>query len=411
MQRAAFIGYLAGVWAAFWTTFAVAGGHVEPYALSAGDRVSVRVVVWQDSEREFVPLSAINGEYQIAPHGVVTIPIAGAIEATNLTTAALADQVAEAVRQRLGRFGLPSVVIEVVEYSPFFLLGDVARPGAYPATPGMTALQAFAQAGGGSAAARTGATDLTADLRDAGTLRQLQADLVRARIAATRLKAEVNGEDALVFPEGLRHPDGETALAVAIEEERRIFHSRRDASDVEATNLRDLIALLDAERAALDIKLENLSVQVTRAEEALATAQSLVDQGLALAPRLDAAQRRVFDLQSSELDLQNGIFRADQRKKEAERDLATLGSDSRTRSAIDLQNTNARIESLITRRDTVSRVMIERGATIELTPEDPVLVRKFEVERGSGPDREVIQGPDTALRPGDVVTVITEVSE
>ena len=45
-------------------------------------------------------------------------------------------------------FKQPSVAVEVVQYRPIFILGEVKKPGQYKYQPGMTVLTAVAIAGG-----------------------------------------------------------------------------------------------------------------------------------------------------------------------------------------------------------------------------------------------------------------------
>ncbi|MBR9833835.1 MAG: polysaccharide export protein, partial [Alphaproteobacteria bacterium] len=42
----------------------------------------------------------------------------------------------------------PSVSAEVINYRPFFILGEISRPGEYPYASGLTVLNAVAAAGG-----------------------------------------------------------------------------------------------------------------------------------------------------------------------------------------------------------------------------------------------------------------------
>ena len=42
----------------------------------------------------------------------------------------------------------PSVAVEVSEFRPIFILGEVSKPGQYPYRPGMTLLSAVSVAGG-----------------------------------------------------------------------------------------------------------------------------------------------------------------------------------------------------------------------------------------------------------------------
>ena len=42
----------------------------------------------------------------------------------------------------------PNTSIEIIQFRPFFVMGDLERPGEYAYRPGITALQAVSLAGG-----------------------------------------------------------------------------------------------------------------------------------------------------------------------------------------------------------------------------------------------------------------------
>jgi polysaccharide export outer membrane protein len=107
-----------------------------PYTLDTGDRLRV-VVYGQDT---------LSNTYAVDAAGQVTMPLIGAVQARDLTTAALAS----AIRGQLasGFIREPSVAVEVEIYRPFFALGEVTYPGQYPFVPRMTVENAVAIAGG-----------------------------------------------------------------------------------------------------------------------------------------------------------------------------------------------------------------------------------------------------------------------
>jgi polysaccharide export outer membrane protein len=107
------------------------------YYLGAGDRV--RVITFGEGN--------LTGEFRISDSGTIALPLLGTLKASGLTTAALADRIASALQEKK-LFATPSVSVEVVAYRPFFVLGEVNKPGQYPYQPGMTVLTAVAVAGG-----------------------------------------------------------------------------------------------------------------------------------------------------------------------------------------------------------------------------------------------------------------------
>jgi protein involved in polysaccharide export with SLBB domain len=374
--------------------------------LGKGDTVGLRVVYWREQEREFRLLDAVNGTYTIQPDGNVMIALAGSFVAAGMKTNELSEMIAAALQQRLGSIESPSVVVEVVEFSQFYIIGDVERPGAFEATPGLTAQQAFALAGGAQRFRSGGLDDVTTGMRDTGNLSQVLLDLLRAKVASVRLRAESQGLDELVFEADFEHPDGPDVMATLVEEERKIFAERKTALAREQTSLSELIALLKAEVTALETKTAGLATQLAFSEKNLSNIQSLVERGLARGPQLSLAQSGLFDLESKALDLQNGIYRAQQSIKEAERDQVSLFSNRATTAALELQNTNAKIEALHLRSEVLKSIILERGAEAGASNSAVgAIVTTFDIQRGNGASRENLTGPDTILMSGDIVKV------
>lgn len=374
------------------------------YRLSAGDKISLRVVIWDEEERDYLIWHAISGEFSVQSQGRVMVPLAGPLLAAGRTPEQLALDVAEALKSQVRSTTPPSTSVEVIEYGPFYILGDVENPGSYEARPGLTALQAFALAGAGRHLEAADGDTLSV-LRDSGTLEQVQAELLRAQITSHRLRAEIEQHSELVFPETLGRGNDAAKLARMLDEETRIFTSRRTALERENASLLELISLLNTEIENVDKKIKSQQEQLSLAQEYLQNTQSLVDKGLAKAPQLASAQKGVFDVEAKTLDLQNTFYRASQRIKEAERDIVALRANRATQSAVELQNVNARIESLVSRRETVRSLLLERGATSAITEDEAQIDTIFRLKRGRGDDTNIFLGPDTIVLPGDVLTV------
>jgi polysaccharide export outer membrane protein len=106
------------------------------YALGAGDKL--RITVFGEE--------SLSGEYLVPGEGTVAFPLIGDVQATGLTV----DQLAREIEARLrdGYLKDPRVSIEVENYRPFYILGEVMKPGEYPFTNGLTVLNAVATANG-----------------------------------------------------------------------------------------------------------------------------------------------------------------------------------------------------------------------------------------------------------------------
>lgn len=116
---------------------------VYTYALSGGDRV--RVVVFGDA--------SLGGEFTIDGSGLMALPLIGEVDVRGLTALQLQRRIV--ARLADGYVKDPRVTVEVLTTRPFYILGEVNKPGQYPFVNGLTVLGAVAQAGGYTYRAKT----------------------------------------------------------------------------------------------------------------------------------------------------------------------------------------------------------------------------------------------------------------
>ncbi len=106
------------------------------YALGPGDKL--RVTVYNET--------ALTGEYTITPGGNIAFPLVGDVPVKDGTIETL--QAAIAAKLAAGYVNDPKVSAEILTFRPFYILGEVNRPGEYPYASGLTLGQAVAVAGG-----------------------------------------------------------------------------------------------------------------------------------------------------------------------------------------------------------------------------------------------------------------------
>lgn len=109
---------------------------VPDYRLGAGDKIRV-ITFGEDS---------LTGEFFVAGSGKVSLPLIGEVQAAGLTIPQFQAEVETALKQ--GYLKEPRVAVEVLDYRPFYILGEVTKPGEYPYTNGLTVLNAVATANG-----------------------------------------------------------------------------------------------------------------------------------------------------------------------------------------------------------------------------------------------------------------------
>jgi polysaccharide export outer membrane protein len=106
------------------------------YVIGASDKL--RVTVYGEKE--------LSKVYQVDGLGMVSIPLVGQVKLSGMTLKQAEDLLIVALSN--GYLVDPSVAIEVAEFRPFYILGEVRRPGSYSYIDGMSVLNAVAISGG-----------------------------------------------------------------------------------------------------------------------------------------------------------------------------------------------------------------------------------------------------------------------
>ncbi len=110
---------------------------VSSYHLGPGDKLEIKVLGADE----------LAGQYSVQDDGTIKMLMVGEVPAAGLTP----EQVQARIEDKLkaGRFiTQPHASVAVLTYRPFYILGEVSRPGGYPYVSGMKVLSAVAAGGG-----------------------------------------------------------------------------------------------------------------------------------------------------------------------------------------------------------------------------------------------------------------------
>jgi protein involved in polysaccharide export with SLBB domain len=94
----------------------------------------------------------LTGEYTLDGNGILAFPLIGNVPANGSTTIQL--QQAIAAKLQPDYLVNPNVSAEVITRRPFYVIGEVQKPGNYPYVTDITAVNAIAMAGGFTRRAR-----------------------------------------------------------------------------------------------------------------------------------------------------------------------------------------------------------------------------------------------------------------
>lgn len=107
------------------------------YTIGVGDRINVSTF----GENQF------QTSTRIPMDGNIVFPLIGMIKAEGLTPKELSQSVAASLKDHT-IFSNAKVTVQVVEYRPISVIGEVEHGGQFPYQPGMMMLKAVAAAGG-----------------------------------------------------------------------------------------------------------------------------------------------------------------------------------------------------------------------------------------------------------------------
>ncbi|PCO04634.1 capsular biosynthesis protein [Microbulbifer flavimaris] len=127
------------LWLAMGTSAALAitqGSLESNYRLGSGDKILINVYGEDD----------LTVETQLSDSGLVNYPFLGELKVNGMTVAELEARIHQGLK---GDYLVnPNVHVSILEYRPFYIHGEVEKPGGYPYQPGLTVSKAAALAQG-----------------------------------------------------------------------------------------------------------------------------------------------------------------------------------------------------------------------------------------------------------------------
>ncbi|MDQ1195801.1 polysaccharide biosynthesis/export family protein [Agrobacterium sp. SORGH_AS 787] len=380
------------------------------YRLGTADKLRIRVAEWQPADGTIRNWDVINGDYSVGPSGTLSLPFIGQLNVAGKTAGEVGEAIGAELQSKFALRNLPSASVEVAQFRPVFLTGDVQTPGEYPYAPNMTVLKAVSLAGGlrRSDAGQRFARDFINARGDAAVY-----DDQRGRLLArqARLIAEVSGEQEIK-----KTPEMEKVVNIdaLLESESALMKSRTERYTLQLKALKDLRELLDAEVESLRKKAESQQRQLQLANEDREKVNRLNEQGLALAQRRISAEERAAEVEATLLDIDTNALRAKQDINKAVQDEINLRNDWDAQRSKELQDTQAELQKLnlqlSTSRELMSEALAQSAEALRFDPSGKSASISYVIVReDKGKSKEIKVDETTALEPGDVIKVSSEV--
>lgn len=326
-----------------WTMAAAPLAHAaEPYLLGPQDKLRIRVFEWRSSQDKIVEWGGLNDEFTVSAGGVVSLPFVGEVNALDRTPSQVARDIAQRLQQRMSLIVPPDTSVEVSQYRPIYVVGDVMKPGAFPFRPGMIVIQAISLAEG---LLRTPnqVREMVTTQGDADEI-TLKQDAAIARLA--RLESEAADRNSVVFPEDLLAQQSERRVAALIEQENLIFSTRAEAYRTQTEALRDLKSYLEKEVASLRAQTDTEMTRADLLNKELDGISTLVAKGLAAAPRQYALERSKAEILGDRLRIEASLLRVHQEISKADLSLLELKNKRQGDIAMEIRQTEQELREL-----------------------------------------------------------------
>lgn len=387
----------------------VTGIHVViagDYTLGAMDKLKIRVAEWQTAEGTVRDWSAISGDYTVGASGGISLPFLGTVPASGKTTAEIADEVGLQLQKLFGLPDRPSASVELAQYRPIYLAGEIQSPGEYPFAPEMTVLKAVSL-GGGLRRAENGQRFARDFINAQGDSSVQVSERNRLLVRRARLQAEIAESKDIAVPAELK---GAADAADLLESEKALMVSRDKRQKLQLTALAELKALLQNEIEALGKKSVTQTRQLELVVEDKGRVDVLAEKGLALSARKLAIEQRVADLQAALLDIDTASLKAKQDVSKASQDETNLRNDWDAQLAQELQNTEAELDTLslklITSRGLMTEALVQSADAAQTPkPGQSVDISYSIIRQKDGKSTRIAADEGTPVQPGDVVKV------
>jgi protein involved in polysaccharide export with SLBB domain len=378
------------------------------YRLDALDKFRLKAFEWRPTLDQVFEWKALNDDYTIGSTGKVSLPLVGELKVRGLTPSEFSKLIGETMRERLGLSEVPKISVQVIDYRPFYILGEVERPGEFAFRPRLTVLQAVSISGGiakGGARSQRLDRELISSTGELDLLRQRQLVMLAER---ARLEADLENAVTIKFPTSLDPSDTQS---------QRIMRQEVDVLRLQRAEVQAKLASLDAQRSRLEKEVQLIQSQQTiqQAERELAarelqTAEGLVKRKLAVEPRRLAAQRNLLQLEGDTVRMTSALHKLQQDVFAATSAIEDIRTSRNSKLIMELKLVNERIDESRKKTELTKRLLDESEhaarAAVALADSAPTRALVYTIVRNnSGRIEELTANENTFVYPGDSIKV------
>lgn len=394
----------AAVLAGLIAAAAPAAQAVEPYRLQVGDAIDFSILGTLPVARKIM----------IDQDGTISIPLGGRFPAAGLTIEALRESVAQRLRTVSYPAGVDpqgaavwsviypeGVLLDVGEFRPVYVSGDVLTPSAQPFRAGLTVAQVVAVVGGPSVSRSRQDHSL-----DRAALGEEETEafsaLFQARLQVARLEADLAGPgepDLASIPADGVEPGLADRFRSLVREQ---LAARRDDREKTRDNLRTSIEGSVARLGFLRQTQRNLEDETRNYDDEIKRVEDLLQKGLTPIDRLRAAQRGALLVSTRSLDTLSAISVVERDVTDLQRELVKLDDTARMENLAALQIASAGLSQAAARIESLH----EKARIVSGVGNESQAIRYFVTRAKDGASTRQAVEASAVLQPGDLVEVV-----
>lgn len=381
-------------------TFIGTPGFSQGYVLQQGDVLELSIVSVPDLH-ETMPIDI---------EGNVIVPIIGTVRAAGRSLVEVSSEVATLISGSgvpVNSSGMisdfrqvhPSMIsLRIKEYRAVYIDGEVRNPGAHDFTPGLTARQAIALAGGGGSGTTRDSLTLQMITLD-GTIRQLEVEIAALDERIARLQVESGRQDR-------RTISGEASLLSRLE-----WRAEQFANDLLAGDL----AYYDQAITSVTTQIESLQQQaITEGEGAKGDADEYhklteaLANGAVTAARVSEVRRAMQFSRSQRFDTEARLAGAQREYEDLINRRAQRAATAQREASIELANEIARRDLLAAE---LAGAQDQRAYYAAILESGGNILFSIQITNTDGTRVQLGPNEDRTLFPGDMLLISAEMPE
>jgi polysaccharide biosynthesis/export protein len=360
----------------------------EAYRLRAGDTIEISISGPSEMRQTFV----------LDLDGQISVPLVGVIKADGSTIGGLRDKLQHILPR--------DIAVNMVDYSPVYINGDVVKPGELRFRPNMTVRQAVALAGGYEVM-RYHLVDPVIQSADLGAdYETLWAEQAREQARLARLKAELNNEAQLSAGPAESRPVSnqlESDIANSESQQLALWHSDFD---------KEMAFLTRAIKSSTD-QLAELVEQEAKEKEGVAADSAELQRLSAFNKQGDVTSSRVVDARRAmllsstrALQTEEQIVQLTREKEGYIRRIEKFRDEGRSAILKEIEDSQLRLAAVNARIAATADKMVYTSTMRSQLPLSKLGGPSVTIVRGDRGNRSKIEASeDSVLEPGDVIEI------